>query len=106
MTDTSRTDSVSETFSVPEALDLSKKIMDQALASTPAPFRPRTEYLTKAHGKFLRAQAVLICAQDVTGVSRAAAKAAAAVELLHLATLVHDDVMDDADNPPQPADAL
>ena len=97
MTDTARTDSVSETFSVPEALDLSKQIMDQALASTPAPFRPRTEYLTKTHGKFLRAQAVLICAQDETGVSRAAAKAAAAVELLHLATLVHDDVMDDAD---------
>ena len=80
-----------------EALALRKTLVDQTLASTPAPFRPRTEYLTKAHGKFLRAQAVLICAQEETGVKPAAAKAAAAVELLHLATLVHDDVIDNAD---------
>lgn len=96
MTDTSRTDVTNETFTVPEALARSKQLMDQALKSTPAPFRPRTEYLTLAHGKFLRAQALLICAQDETGVKLPAAKAAAAVELLHLATLVHDDVMDNA----------
>ncbi|MFH1513274.1 MAG: polyprenyl synthetase family protein [Bacillota bacterium] len=80
-----------------DALALSKSLMDQSLCTTPAPFQPRTEYLAKAHGKFLRAQAVLICAQDEAGVKPAAAKAAAAVELLHLATLVHDDVIDNAD---------
>ncbi len=97
MTDTSQLDVAGESFTVAEGLALSKQFMDQALASTPAPLRPRTAYLAKAHGKFLRAQALLICARDETGVSRSAAKAAAAVELLHLATLVHDDVMDNAD---------
>lgn len=86
-----------ERYSLDEALAYAKKLVDQSLSSTPAPFRPRTEYLTRAHGKFLRAQAVLICALEETGVKPAAAKAAAAVELLHLATLVHDDVIDNAD---------
>ena len=79
-----------------EARKLSKVLMDHALSSTPAPFRPRTEYLTQSHGKFLRAHAVIACAEDDAGVNPAAAKAAAAVELLHLATLVHDDVIDNA----------
>lgn len=86
-----------ERYSLDEALAYAKKLVDQSLSSTPAPFRPRTEYLTKAHGKFLRAQAVLICALEETGVKPSAAKAAAVVELLHLATLVHDDVIDNAD---------
>ena len=88
---------ITEPIPLQDALALSKRLMDEALATTPAPFRPRTAYLTKSHGKFLRAQAVLICAQDETGVKPAAAKAAAALELLHLATLVHDDVIDEAD---------
>lgn len=79
------------------ALALAKTQMDQALLSTPAPFRPRTGYLTQSSGKFLRARAVLICAEEAAGVNPAAAKAAAAVELLHLATLTHDDVIDNAD---------
>ncbi len=86
-----------ELLPLADALALSKRLMNQSLCTTPAPFRPRTEYLAKAHGKFLRAQAVLVCAQDEAGVKPAAAKAAAAVELLHLATLVHDDVIDNAD---------
>ena len=90
-------DSLYEPLSLTRALDLTKQWIDQALVSTPAPFRPRTEYLTRAHGKFLRAQALLISAQDDTGIKPAATKAAAAVELLHLATLVHDDVIDNAD---------
>lgn len=92
-----RREPVSETMPLADALALTKTLMDQSLSTTPVPFRPRTEYLTNAHGKFLRAQAVLICSQDETGVKPAAAKAAAAVELLHLATLVHDDVIDNAD---------
>jgi heptaprenyl diphosphate synthase len=52
--------------------------------------------LTQSPGKFLRAYALLTCAEEETGVRPSAAKAAAAVELLHLATLVHDDVIDNA----------
>jgi heptaprenyl diphosphate synthase len=46
----------------------------------------------------MRARAVLACAMDRDGkVPKDAVIFAAAVETLHLATLVHDDVMDDAD---------
>jgi heptaprenyl diphosphate synthase len=79
------------------ALQLTKRLIHQTLTATPAPFRPRTGYLAQAHGKFLRAYAILACAEDETGVRMPATKAAAAVELLHLATLVHDDVIDNAD---------
>jgi geranylgeranyl pyrophosphate synthase len=46
----------------------------------------------------IRARALLSCAMDGDGlINPDAIKAAAAVELLHLATLVHDDIIDDAD---------
>jgi heptaprenyl diphosphate synthase len=96
MIDDTMMEPAAEPLRLTEALALTKALVDQTLASTPAPFRPRTEYLTRAHGKFLRAQAVLICAQEEAGIKPTAVKAAAAVEILHLATLVHDDVIDNA----------
>jgi len=89
-------DSAHELIPFDASLDLAKTLMDGALSTTPAPFRPRTEYLTQAPGKFLRAYALLTCAEEESGVRPSAAKAAAAVELLHLATLIHDDVIDNA----------
>ena len=47
-----------------------------------------------AGGKRLRPMLVLLCAGP--GASAAVVRAAAAVELVHMATLVHDDVLDDA----------
>jgi geranylgeranyl pyrophosphate synthase len=47
-----------------------------------------------AGGKRLRPLLVLLCAGP--GGGEAAVRAAAAVELVHMATLVHDDVLDDA----------
>lgn len=91
-----RGDFANEPITFDASLDLAKRLMDGALSSTPAPFRPRTEYLTQAPGKFLRAYALLTCAEEESGVRPSAAKVAAAVELLHLATLVHDDVIDNA----------
>jgi len=48
----------------------------------------------KAGGKRLRPMLVLLCAGPEGGVE--AVRAAAAIELVHMATLVHDDVLDDA----------
>jgi heptaprenyl diphosphate synthase len=96
MIDMERNHSANEPIAFDESLDLAKTLMDEALSSTPLPFRPRTEYLTEAPGKFLRAYALIACAEEESGVRPSAAKAAAAVELLHLATLVHDDVIDNA----------
>jgi geranylgeranyl pyrophosphate synthase len=48
----------------------------------------------EAGGKRLRPMLVLLCAGPER--SEAAIRAAAAIELVHMATLVHDDVLDDA----------
>jgi len=57
-----------------------------------------TAYLTQSTGKGMRTRVLLSAAMNAEGLIPAnAAKAAAAVELLHMATLAHDDVIDNAD---------
>lgn len=53
-------------------------------------------HLLEAGGKRVRPVLVLLAARLGDGVSERSLDAAAAVELTHLATLYHDDVMDDA----------
>jgi geranylgeranyl pyrophosphate synthase len=48
----------------------------------------------EAGGKRLRPMLVLLCAGE--GAGERAVRAASAIELVHMATLVHDDVLDDA----------
>ncbi len=48
----------------------------------------------EAGGKRLRPMLVLLCAGEAGG--REAVRAATAIELIHMATLVHDDVLDEA----------
>ncbi len=68
------------------------------LRGAPAVIRGMTAHLSRAAGKQIRARALLACALRADGtVAEDAVKAAAAAELLHLATLVHDDIIDDAD---------
>ncbi|MFI6587603.1 polyprenyl synthetase family protein [Embleya sp. NPDC050493] len=68
--------------------------------ATEGPNAPRPEltaHLTRAGGKKLRPLLVLASAHAVSAeIPDGAIKAATAVELLHLATLYHDDVMDSA----------
>lgn len=72
--------------------------MDEILCSAPGPVRPYTGYLKGARGKMIRAGALLSCAIDDTGgVHPDAVRLAAAIEILHLATLIHDDIIDEAD---------
>lgn len=54
-------------------------------------------YVLSAGGKRLRAALVLLSCEAVGGAPKRALHAAAAIELLHNFTLVHDDVMDHAD---------
>ena len=53
-------------------------------------------HLVKAGGKRFRPVFTLLSAQFADGATDAVVTAAAAVELVHLATLYHDDVMDEA----------
>lgn len=80
------------------AFEKVKQEVDSTLLSTPLLVRQYTSHLTLSRGKFVRARAVLACAMAEEGyIHRDAIIFAAAIEILHLATLVHDDIMDDAD---------
>ena len=55
------------------------------------------QYLLKRKGKQIRPTLVLLSAQLTGGVTERSYRAATLIELLHTATLVHDDVIDEAD---------
>lgn len=55
------------------------------------------QYILKRKGKQMRPMIVLLSAQVCGGITAATYRGAALVELLHTATLVHDDVVDDSD---------
>lgn len=81
-----------------EALELVRSEVDNSLSASPLIIRGYTKHLTESKGKFIRAVSVLICAEDKDGLIHPnAIKVAASIEILHLATLVHDDVIDNAD---------
>lgn len=54
------------------------------------------QYIVKRKGKQMRPMFVLLCAKLGGTVNEKSYRAASLVELLHTATLVHDDVVDDA----------
>ncbi len=56
-----------------------------------------TKYLIKQKGKKVRPLLVLLSAELCGGVNEKSYRGATLVEILHTATLVHDDVVDDAD---------
>lgn len=79
------------------AFEKTKKEVDRILITAPLLIKNYVSHLTLSHGKFVRARAVLACAmQDDGSIHNDAVIFASAIEILHLATLVHDDVMDDA----------
>ncbi|MGZ3882801.1 MAG: polyprenyl synthetase family protein [Bacteroidia bacterium] len=55
-----------------------------------------TNYIVKRKGKQLRPMFVFLSAQVVGTINDSTYRAAALIELLHTATLVHDDVVDDS----------
>lgn len=84
-------------ISYDRAVELVKEEINTALTAAPIIIRRYTKHLMASSGKFIRAISLLTCAENKDGlVHPNAIKFAAAIELLHLATLVHDDVMDNA----------
>ncbi len=81
-----------------DALESVKQEVDRTLSGSPLIIREYTKHLMSSRGKFIRAASVLICAEDADGMlHKNAVKIAAAIEILHLATLVHDDIIDNAE---------
>ncbi len=84
--------------SVEDAFAASGRILEARLKRAPSLIRPFSSYLTASRGKGIRARSLILSAMNDEGlVNPDTASFAAAIELLHLATLVHDDVMDDAE---------
>jgi octaprenyl-diphosphate synthase len=83
----------------PVAADLeqTERIFHAALASYRSPIGSLVGHLRHYRGKRLRPVLVLLTAKACGGVTPAHHTLAAVVEMIHTATLVHDDVLDEAD---------
>jgi len=80
-----------------------KRLIDNKLRSFIKQDTPRTlydpvKYILSGGGKRIRPMLVLLACEAVGGKARDSLDAAVAVEILHNFTLVHDDIMDNADS--------
>ncbi len=75
-----------------------KNEIEKALTGSPLIIREYLSHLTLSQGKYIRAFSVLTASLNADRmVADDAVKAAAAIEVLHLASLVHDDIIDDSE---------
>jgi geranylgeranyl diphosphate synthase type I len=87
---------------IEEALAKRAKVVDEAIPKF-LPITPPDElynamrHLLDAGGKRLRPSALLLAAEAVGGKPENVLPAAVAIELIHNFTLIHDDIMDEAD---------
>lgn len=77
--------------------DIIKTINDNLASITPKDLEEASIYLTKAGGKMLRPCLTLISTEAVGGKKESSLNSAAAIELIHTFSLIHDDIMDDDD---------
>jgi len=83
---------------VQDALSISKQHVQNALCNAAPGLNDMTTHLAQSAGKGIRTLLLVTSAANSENkVTKDVTYAAAAIELLHMATLVHDDVMDDAD---------
>ncbi len=80
-----------------EELDLFENHFREAVRSRVALLDRIMEYIVKRKGKQIRPMFVLLSAKLGGTITESSYRAASLVELLHTATLVHDDVVDEAD---------
>ncbi len=83
----------------PVAADIEEadRIFAATLAPYRSPFGPLIQHLRHYRGKRLRPALLLLTAKAAGRVTPAHHTLAAAVEMIHTATLVHDDVLDEAE---------
>jgi len=82
---------------VADDLDRSARIFRDELASDQPHIRELCEHLERYHGKQVRPALLLLSARACGDLRPAHHVLAAVVEMVHMATLVHDDVLDEAD---------
>ncbi len=78
-------------------LERLQSLMEQELASDDPFIAELVRHVLRTRGKLLRPALVCLSAQASGGAGDARLWIAAAVELIHIASLIHDDIIDDAD---------
>lgn len=73
---------------------IDEEIKNSLCTVEPYELQKSTQHLIKAGGKKIRPSMVVLSAEAVGGTSEEALKTAAAVELIHTFSLIHDDIMD------------
>jgi len=81
---------------ISQAIEETSTLIKKTLKNVPTPLKPLTEHLLTAKGKGIRTRLLLNCALNKKGIPKSAINASAAIEIFHLATLVHDDIIDDS----------
>lgn len=77
--------------------DIDNEIQNTLSTVDPEELKKSTQHLIKAGGKKIRPSMVVLSAEAVGGNPKEALKTAAAVELIHTFSLIHDDIMDKDD---------
>ena len=78
-----------------EMIEFESKFRDSMKSSVPL-LDKITHYIIKRKGKQMRPMFVFLSAKIIGDIKESTFRAASLIELLHTATLVHDDVVDDA----------
>jgi octaprenyl-diphosphate synthase len=78
-------------------IEASDRIFDRTLAAYRSPFGSLIDHLRHYRGKRLRPALLLLTAKATGKIAHHHHTLAAAVEMIHTATLVHDDVLDEAE---------
>src|SRR5437588_4592665 len=79
-------------------LERVRAVLDEASASEIEVLQEAARHILSAGGKRVRPQLVLLTARALGGDLDRAVPLAAACELVHTATLVHDDIVDESDS--------
>ena len=88
-----------EHITAPVAVELARfeAFFKQSLKADTEPMDSIMQYVTETKGKRLRPLLVLLSAKLFGEVNEQTLRAASFVEMVHTATLIHDDVVDDSD---------
>ena len=84
------------TFPILDDINIFKTEFKEAINSEVKLINSISGYLLKNRGKTIRPILTLLCARLCGNPTKNTYKAAAMMELLHVATLIHDDIVDDA----------
>ncbi|GAA5819831.1 MAG: polyprenyl synthetase family protein [Methanobrevibacter sp. CfCl-M3] len=79
------------------SVSVNKEINSFLSNISPDNLKEASIYLTKSGGKMLRPALAIISCEALGGSERNVIKTAAAIELIHTFSLIHDDIMDDDD---------